>query len=565
MKKILFIGFCLLAQLAVAQKEAPKWVDKAKKAVFSVVTYDKEDKLLNTGNGFFVSEDGIALSDYSLFKGAQRAVVINFEGKQMPVKSILGVNEMYDVVKFKVEIPKKVPALEVTTVAPVKDSEIYLLPYSTKKDRSCSVGKVMEISPLQGGHHYYTLQLSFTDKKVSCPVVDADGQVFGLAQKDAAGDTTRCYAVGASFAMSLAVNGLSFADASLKNIGIPKALPDTEEQALVMLYMTAPTLSADDYLALLNRFIEQFPNSTAGYVRRASHYAFSYKDDKYLTLAEEDLNKAMKLADKKDDIFYNESKIIYSYQLSKPEHQYKDWTYAKALEEIDKALTLNSLPIYTQHKGNIYFAMQDYEKAYACYDQVNKTNIASAETFYSAAKTKQLMKGDINEILALLDSAVAKFTAPMPAEAAPYIFERAQVREQKGLYKESVADYDTYYQTVNGKVNDLFYYYREQVNYKAKNFKRALEDIQKAIELSPKDATYLAELGAVNIRVARYEEAIKNVQDALAIDPKFAACYRLMGFCQIQLGKKTEACQNFAKAKELGDTAVDSLIEKYCK
>ena len=77
MKKaiLLFLSLFWLIQWSVAQ--TPKWVEKAKRAVFSVVTYDKNDQLLNTGNGFFVSEDGIALSDYSLFKGAQRAVIIN--------------------------------------------------------------------------------------------------------------------------------------------------------------------------------------------------------------------------------------------------------------------------------------------------------------------------------------------------------------------------------------------------------------------------------------------------------------------------------------------------------
>ena len=44
------LTLCLLAQWSVAQ--APKWVDKAKRAVFSVVTYDQNDKILNTGNGF---------------------------------------------------------------------------------------------------------------------------------------------------------------------------------------------------------------------------------------------------------------------------------------------------------------------------------------------------------------------------------------------------------------------------------------------------------------------------------------------------------------------------------
>lgn len=49
----------------------------------------------------------MALSDYSLFKGAQRAVVINSEGEQMPVEVIMGANDMYDVVKFRVAISGK--------------------------------------------------------------------------------------------------------------------------------------------------------------------------------------------------------------------------------------------------------------------------------------------------------------------------------------------------------------------------------------------------------------------------------------------------------------------------
>ena len=98
-KLLLMLTLCLLAQWSVAQ--APKWVDKAKRAVFSVVTYDQNDKILNTGNGFFVTEDGIALSDYTLFKGAQRAVVMSSDGAQMPVEAIMGADDMYDVVKFR--------------------------------------------------------------------------------------------------------------------------------------------------------------------------------------------------------------------------------------------------------------------------------------------------------------------------------------------------------------------------------------------------------------------------------------------------------------------------------
>jgi len=127
MKKNLLLTFmlCLLTQAGMAQ--APKWVEKAKRAVFSIITYDTNDKILNTGNGFFVTENGVALSDYSVFKGAQRAVIIDSDGKQMPVNAILGANDMYDVIKFSVGITdKKVAALQIAPVPPVVGAPIYL-------------------------------------------------------------------------------------------------------------------------------------------------------------------------------------------------------------------------------------------------------------------------------------------------------------------------------------------------------------------------------------------------------------------------------------------------------
>lgn len=541
-------------------------VEKSKRAVFSVVTYDSNDKLLNTGNGFFVSEDGVALSDYSLFKGAARAVVINYEGKQMPVKAILGANDMYDVVKFSVELSKKsVPALTLAVIAPVKDSPIVLLPYSTKKDRSCTLGKVDEVSNLSGVHKYYKLAISIKDKMVSCPVMNDDGEVFGLVQKAASADSTHCFAISAAFVNELSVKAFDFSSAILKSIGIKKALPNTEDQALLALYLALSSMDVTHYASLLNDFLEQYPNSVDGYLRRANFFVSNFTDEEHYKQADADLTKALKISEKKDDAYYNISRLMYVNALRDKSVAYKNWTLETSLESNLKAQAINPLPLYVQQEGDVRFAMKDYAKAFECFDKVNRTNMASAATFYAAAKSKEAMNGDLLQVIALLDSAVAKFTPPYPKEAASYISERAMIKAQKEMHKEAVIDYDTYYQTMDGNVNAMFYYLREQSNYKAKNFKRALEDIEAAVKLEPTNTEYLAEQGAVNLRIARYDEAIKNLKAALAVDPKFAACYRLIGFCQIQQGKKAEACENYAKAKELGDEAVLPLIEKNCK
>ena len=568
MKKILILPLLLFFLMQGSMAQTPKWVEKAKRAVFSVVTYDKNDKMLNTGNGFFVSEDGLALSDYTLFKGAERAVVITSEGKQMPVSLILGANDMYDVIKFRVAITeKKVPALIVAKTAPAVGADAWMLPYSTQKSIACVTGKVKDVSKVAGEYHYYTLGMQMKDKMVSCPVMNAEGQVFGIAQKSSGIDTvTTCYAAGAAFAMAQKISALSLGDAALKKIGIRKGLPETEDQALVYLFMASSSLSGDDYEKLLDDFIRQFPANADGYLRRANYYAAKGKDDQaWYDKAVADFNQALKVAQKKDDVYYNIGKLMYAYQLSKPEKTYKDWTYDTALQNVRQAIAIDPLPIYIQMEGDILFAQQDYAGALAAYEKVNASNIASPATFFSAAKTKELAKGDPKEVVALMDSCIARCPQPITADFAPYLLERAQMNMNAGQPRNAMLDYDAYHTAVKGEVNDVFYYYREQAALKARQFQRALDDIVKAIEMNPTDLTYQAEHAVVNLRVGRYEEAIQILDNILKADPKYAEAYRLLGLCQIQLKKTDEACGNFKKAKELGDPNVDELITKYCK
>ena len=568
MKKILILPLLLFFLIQGSMAQTPKWVEKAKRAVFSVVTYDKNDKMLNTGNGFFVSEDGLALSDYTLFKGAERAVVITSEGKQMPVSLILGANDMYDVIKFRVAITeKKVPALIVAKTAPAVGADAWMLPYSTQKSIACVTGKVKDVSKVAGEYHYYTLSMHMKDKMVSCPVMNAEGQVFGIAQKSSGIDTvTTCYAAGAAFAMAQKISALSLGDAALKKIGIRKGLPETEDQALVYLFMASSSLSGDDYEKLLDDFIRQFPANADGYLRRANYYAAKGKDDHaWYDKAVADFNQALKVAQKKDDVYYNIGKLMYAYQLSKPEKTYKDWTYDTALQNVRQAIAIDPLPIYIQMEGDILFAQQDYAGALAAYEKVNASNIASPATFFSAAKTKELAKGDPKEVVALMDSCIARCPQPITADFAPYLLERAQMNMNAGQPRNAMLDYDAYHTAVKGEVNDVFYYYREQAALKARQFQRALDDIVKAIEMNPTDLTYQAEHAVVNLRVGRYEEAIQILNNILKADPKYAEAYRLLGLCQIQLKKTDEACGNFKKAKELGDPNVDELITKYCK
>ncbi|MGG6547236.1 UNVERIFIED_CONTAM: serine protease, partial [Prevotella sp. 15_C9] len=92
-----------------------------------------------------------------------------------------------------------------------------------------------------------------------------------------------------------------------------KALPDTEEQALVFLYMASSQLSPEKYMETLNDFIAQYPASADGYLRRASQHLFMSREDASMDKVAADMDKALEVAAKKDDVYYNRAKIIYNY------------------------------------------------------------------------------------------------------------------------------------------------------------------------------------------------------------------------------------------------------------
>ena len=561
--------FLLLLLLSVVTLhswgQAPKWLDKTRSAVFSLIAYDADGKMLHSGNGFFIGEDGTAIADYSVFEGAQRAVVVDAQGKQMEVEMILGANEMYDVTKFLVNTGgKKVTALSVAQVAPANNTTVFLLPYSTQKGGDYAIGNVQRADRVEGSYNYYTLALALKDKMVSCPLVNNDGQVFALAQKSSGADsTTVCYGMDVKFANNLQVSSLSFNDNSLTKIGIKKALPDTEEDALGLLYMVSMRLSLPDYLQLLNDFLEKFPNSADGYLRRANVQLAIDQSDDSMRKVEADLDNALKSSSSKAEVYYNKANIIYSYLGTNPQSPYKNWNVDSAVSEVNKAIQESPLPMYYQLEGDILFSKADYAGAYEAYDAVNHSSLVSAASLYSAAKTKELMQ-DSEAALALMDSCIAKFAPPYTTEAAPYLLERGRMRDEAGQSRQALLDYDEYYRAVSTQVNDVFYYLRGQVAFRARVYQRALDDFAEAIEMNPQELTYRAELAVVNMRVGRNEEALNVLAEAEKIDPSYSEIYRLKGLTLVQMKRNSEACENFNKAKELGNTEAQALIDKYC-
>ena len=565
-KTFSIIACCFIAQLAVSQT-APKWAEKAKKAVFSIVTYDNENKIKGTGNGFYIDAQGTALSDFTLFEGAERAVIINADGKQADVSRIAGANSIYDIVKFITPVDKKQVSLTLATQPAKVGETVYLLPYSTQKATTCQTGKVTAVDSIGKNSFYYTLEMKTGEKTVSCPIMNANGQVLGLIQKNASDESTESYAIGATYGASLSIGALSMNDAALSSIAIPMALPDDEEQALVFLYMSSQQMPEARYLLLLEDFMNKFPASYDGYLRRALYYMENKKAEGYAQ-ADADLNKAIDSAKQKSEVKHHVAKAIYAYLISLQEGEtaYESWTYDRALNLIREALKEDAQPLYMQMEGDILYAQKNYAEAYNSFQKLNSTPMASSATFYSAAKAKQMTEGsDVNEVIALMDSAIVRLNKPYILESAPYFYERANLKADAKKYREAVLDYNQFEEIVGSNATAAFYFEREQVEMQCRMYQQALNDIIKADELQPNNVDILLEKGAVHLRVNQLDEALAAFQKVVSLDSQSGAGYRLLGYAQALKKMKKEACANFEKAKALGDTLVDKLIEKYCK
>ncbi len=575
MKKtlLLIIVGCLLCIPAIAQK-APKWMDKSKNAVFTVTTYDKDNRKINTTTGFFISETGEALSAYSLFNGASKATVTLPDGATYPITYIIGADDLYDVIKFKVTVPKKVAYLPLASDPLTVGTPIYLLAYSTDKNTPFKEGVISEVSKLKDPYSYYKVSIPLESAQANSPLLLASGQVLGLAQEDASGKNDVSYAVSAGYVNSLQLSTTDVFNSVYTNIGIRKTWPSAMEDASVALFLAANSQDAKTYLETLNDFIATFPNAAEGYLSRASHYAnkraeiSSSSDEQanYLNLALEDLNSASKFSNNKGENYYNQAKLIFGVASVDTTITDKNWSMGAALASIIKAIDEDDQPIYHQLEGDIYFYLGEYNSAYEAYMKVNNSDLASSSSYYFAAKALENIPGvQISDIIVLLDSTISSMGTPTPPEAAPYLLERVDYKTQLSLFQEALEDYNLYYTLVNGLVNDTYYYYREQVKFKMGDMDGALADIQEAIKLNSNSPGYLAEEGAIYVRLQKYNEALASLDKALIIAPDFGACHRLKGICLVRLNKKGDACESFNKAKEYGDPLANRLIKEHCQ
>lgn len=573
-RTILSILLLTISLLSFAQPQpAPKFASKAQKSILSLNTYDKNGELMKSGTAFFVSQNGDAIADYSLFKNAYKAMVIDASGKQYDVDCILGADDTYSIVRFHVNT-KSNSFLTTAKYIQSIGTKVYAISFSKDKISVCPQSTIESLDSINAKYAYYKFTSDMGNDYVGSPVFNEAGEVIGILHSAMGqGINLRSYAMDIRFREELKISAIqsSSATMALKSINIPKGIPDTVEECLVYSYFKSRTAGNDEYIDILNRMIAAFPDNAEIYQRRS----VPLTDIGRTAEADADLQKYLSLAIDKSIANYTVAQGIYNKLRFVPEPAYEKWTADLAADYINKAIELESaqtreeseanLLKFKEQKALILSLKKDYNGAISIYEEINTGNHRSPAYYYAISAARESRGDSTSLIVADLDSAINMFGTPMPTEAANYVLRRGQILANAGEYRKAVLDYNQYAYLMNSQVSDIFYYDRSQIEINARMFQQALDDINSAVTLRPDNPLYLVEKGAMCLRVNMIDDCIKACTDALNLNANLPVAYRIRGYAYVQKQDMKSARKDLEKAIELGDESASEILKTYVK
>lgn len=551
MKKICYIIIALLVSTNCSAQ-----IERAAKSVFTLTTFAKDGTILASTHGLFVGNNGEAISTWTPFIGADHATIVDANGKQMEVTSMIGANELYDVCKFRVS-GKGTPA-PLAKLPSKSGDKVWILHYSIKKPQ-IDQRNVQSTEPFMDKYTYYIFSSNAPENAECCPFVNAKGEVLGLLQHNKSGD--QVFATDANYINSLSLgNAMAVTNPVTKQTSIPLDYPDNQEQAIVMLTLAESQADSATYQKYIQSFINKFPKTIDGYTALANSQ-FAAKD---YSAANATMQSALVNVTKKEEAHFTLARLIYQYNVLTQDSSFSSWTLAKALDESKAAYSVSPQPLYMHQQGQILFAQGEYQQAYDTFMSLSTTNLRNGDIYYEASQCKKQLNAPQTEIMALLDSAITASPQPLNAIGAPYVLARGTEYFNMGDFRNAVTDFNQYDSLMNGRpISSDFYYTRHKAELQIRQFQQALNDIDRAILLQRNSPTLWAEKASLHLRFNQLEDAIKSADICTKLAPEYADGYILLGVSNMASNHKEEGKAALLKAKELGDARADEYLKKY--
>jgi len=180
-----FLFSCLLLAFPFSAKADEKLVELVKKikpAVVLIQTFDKDNKPLGQGSGFFVNNKGHIVTNHHVLEGAYRAVVKTSSGMEYPVEGIIAKNADADIVKIVVNIPDaNTPFLNLSEIVPSEGQDIVVIGNPLGLESTVSAGIVSAVRDIPAFGKILQITAPISPGSSGSPVINSKGEVIGVA------------------------------------------------------------------------------------------------------------------------------------------------------------------------------------------------------------------------------------------------------------------------------------------------------------------------------------------------------------------------------------------------
>ena len=170
----------------------PSWhmsgmVGSVQRSVVTVAAFDMDGEMSKIGSGFFVDWEGSLVTNYHVLDGAYKAEIKTANGRRYPIKSVIGFNQLVDLIKVRVQIPNElsVPVTLAENDPFVADS-IVVIGSPMGFEQTISEGIVSAIREHPATGKVFQLTAPISPGSSGGPALNLNGEVFGVVTFQAA-------------------------------------------------------------------------------------------------------------------------------------------------------------------------------------------------------------------------------------------------------------------------------------------------------------------------------------------------------------------------------------------
>lgn len=149
----------------------------SKSAVFTVYTSDNEK--VYQGSGFFVSSDGLAVSNYHIFEGTLRGdeMILTESGDEYKISKVIDQDKEMDYIIFKVAGQSNFHALDIARSSPEIGEDVFAIGNPRGLSHSLSTGI---ISSYREGGRLLQTTAEITNGSSGGALLNMHGEVVGI-------------------------------------------------------------------------------------------------------------------------------------------------------------------------------------------------------------------------------------------------------------------------------------------------------------------------------------------------------------------------------------------------